>query len=86
MNAVLSAAGHAGPSPTRHTRPADLSEREVDVLRLLARGLSDKEIARALVLSTRTVHHHVEHIYDKLGISTRAAATLFAMQHELLDR
>ena len=69
---------------TRRPSPAGLSEREVEVLRLLARGLPDKQIARTLVVSPRTVHHHVEHIYDKLGVSTRAAATLFAMQHELL--
>lgn len=83
-DAVLAAAGHPTRTATRRPYPAGLSEREVEVLRLLARGLPDKQIARTLVVSPRTVHHHVEHIYDKLGVSTRAAATLFAMQHELL--
>jgi HD-GYP domain-containing protein (c-di-GMP phosphodiesterase class II) len=86
VDAVLSAAaGRSASSRPKRTHPAGLSEREIEVLRLLARGLPDKEIARALVVSARTVHHHVEHIYNKLGVSTRAAATLFAMQHELLD-
>jgi len=55
------------------------------VLRLVARGLSNREMARQLFISEGTVHHHVQHIYHKVGVSTRAAATLFAMQHDLLD-
>jgi HD-GYP domain-containing protein (c-di-GMP phosphodiesterase class II) len=82
-NAVLAAAGHRVRS-TRHTWPAGLSDREVDVLRLVARGLGNREMAERLGISDRTVHHHIQHIYQKLGISTRAAATLFAMQHNLL--
>jgi HD-GYP domain-containing protein (c-di-GMP phosphodiesterase class II) len=82
--AVLAAAGHRVRS-ARRTWPAGLSDREVEVLRLLARGLPDRQIAERLVVSTRTVHHHVEHIYDKIDVSTRAAATLFAMQHDLLN-
>ncbi len=82
-NAVLAAAGHRVRS-TRHTWPAGLSEREVAVLRLVAHGLGNREMAASLDLSERTVHHHIQHIYQKLGISTRAAATLFAMQHNLL--
>jgi len=54
------------------------------VLRLLAQGSNNRQIAVALVLSERTVHHHVEHIYNKLGVSTRAAATVFALQHQLV--
>ena len=65
-------------------RPAGLTEREVEVLRLLARGSSNVEIARELVVSRRTAEHHVQHIYTKIGVSTRAAAALFAMQHGLL--
>ncbi len=82
-NAVLAAAGHRVRT-TRHTWPAGLSEREVVVLRLVAQGLGNREMAACLDLSERTVHHHIQHIYQKLGISTRAAATLFAMQHNLL--
>jgi DNA-binding NarL/FixJ family response regulator len=56
----------------------------VEVLRLLARGLSNPQIAQALVVSPRTAEHHVQHIYAKIGVSTRAGAALFAMQHGLL--
>jgi HD-GYP domain-containing protein (c-di-GMP phosphodiesterase class II)/DNA-binding CsgD family transcriptional regulator len=82
-NAVLSAAGHRV-RPGHRTWPAGLSDREVEVLRLVARGLSNRQMAARLSLSDRTVQHHVEHIYDKIDVSTRAAATLFAMQHDLL--
>ena len=54
------------------------------VLRLLARGLSNRQIAAALTISPRTAEHHVQHIYTKIGASTRAAAALFAMEHGLL--
>ena len=54
------------------------------MLRLLARGLSNKEIAQRLVISPKTVGNHVEHIYAKIDVSTRAGAGLFAMQHGLL--
>ena len=54
------------------------------MLRLLARGLSNKEIAERLVISPKTVGNHAEHIYAKIGAPTRAAAGLFAMQHGLL--
>jgi DNA-binding NarL/FixJ family response regulator len=65
--------------------PNGLTEREVDVLKLLAQGRSRAEIATKLVLSEHTVRHHIEHIYDKLGVSTRVAAALFAVEHELID-
>ncbi|GAA1606848.1 HD domain-containing protein [Kribbella sancticallisti] len=80
--AVLEAAGQQAPGRLT-SRPAGLSEREVEVLRLLARGRSNAEIARELVVSPRTAEHHVQHIYGKIGVSTRAAAALFAMQHGL---
>ena len=73
------------PAARAATRPAGLSEREVEVLRLLARGLlRTGEIAQQLGISERTVDHHIQHIYAKIGVSTRAAATLFAMQHGLI--
>lgn len=81
--AVVEAAGQP-PSPMRSSWPAGLSDREVDVLRLLARGLSNKEIGSRLVISRRTAEHHVQHVYGKIGKSTRAAAALFAMEHDLL--
>jgi HD-GYP domain-containing protein (c-di-GMP phosphodiesterase class II) len=80
--AVLGAAGHR--VPRRREGPAGLTQREVEVLKLLARGLSNKEIAERLVISPKTVGNHVEHIYGKIDASTRAAAGLFAMRHGLL--
>jgi HD-GYP domain-containing protein (c-di-GMP phosphodiesterase class II)/DNA-binding CsgD family transcriptional regulator len=64
--------------------PAELTGREVDVLRLLARGLSKKAIAATLVIAPGTVHTHTVHIYEKLGVSTRAGVALFAMEHGLV--
>jgi HD-GYP domain-containing protein (c-di-GMP phosphodiesterase class II) len=82
VEAVLAAAGHQ--STARHSRPAGLSPREVEVLRLIARGMSSREIAGALTLSTKTVRNHTEHIYAKTGIGNRVAASLFAVEHGLL--
>jgi HD-GYP domain-containing protein (c-di-GMP phosphodiesterase class II) len=82
VEAVLGAAGHR--VPRRREGPAGLTAREMEVLRLLARGLSNKEIAERLVISPKTVANHAEHIYAKINASTRAAAGLFAMQHGLL--
>jgi DNA-binding NarL/FixJ family response regulator len=64
--------------------PAGLSDREVEVLRLVAHGLSNRQIADTLVISPRTAEHHVQHLYTKIGASTRAAAAMFAMEHGLL--
>ncbi len=82
VDAVLAAAGHR--VPRRREGPAGLTPREVEVLRLLARGLSHREIARSLVISPKTARNHVEHIYAKIDASSRAAASLFAMRHGLL--
>ena len=82
VDAVLTAAGHR--APARRTWPAGLTAREVDVLQLVARGYSNKQIATDLVVSPRTVAHHVEHIYTKLGVSSRALATFFATEHGLM--
>jgi HD-GYP domain-containing protein (c-di-GMP phosphodiesterase class II) len=81
VEAVLEAAGHA-PAPPR-PRPADLTEREVEVLVLLARGLTNKQIAERLVVSPRTIQHHVAHVYAKIDRRTRAGAAMFAMEHRL---
>lgn len=83
-NAVLAAAGHRV-RPARKELVAGLSEREVEVLRLLARGLSNREMGAHLSISKETINHHVRHIYDKIGVSTRPAATLFAVQRGLLE-
>ncbi len=82
VHAVLSEAGHRV-SQTRRTRPGGLSEREVEVLRLLARGLSNRDMAEQLFVAPDTVKHHIQHIYDKIGLSTRAGATLFAVENGL---
>lgn len=85
VDAVLEAAGHAADArPRRH--PAGLTDREVEVLRLIARGRSNRQVAAELVISAKTVGAHIEHIYAKAGVSTRAGAALFAMEHELLGR
>ncbi|HVL06990.1 MAG TPA: HD domain-containing phosphohydrolase [Acidimicrobiales bacterium] len=82
VEAVLSVAGHR--PRRRREGPAGLTAREIEVLRLAARGLSNKEIAARLVISPKTVGNHVEHIYSKIGVTSRAGAGLFAMQHGLL--
>jgi HD-GYP domain-containing protein (c-di-GMP phosphodiesterase class II) len=81
---VLAAAGHRAAS-ARRVRVAGLSEREIEVLRLIARGATVKQAAAALTVSRKTVDHHVESIYSKIGVSTRAGATLFAMEHGVLE-
>jgi DNA-binding NarL/FixJ family response regulator len=68
----------------RRAWPAGLTDREVEVLRLVATGASNRRIAQELVVSEKTVAHHLEHIYNKIGVSSRAAAVFFAMEHELI--
>jgi HD-GYP domain-containing protein (c-di-GMP phosphodiesterase class II)/DNA-binding CsgD family transcriptional regulator len=81
---VLAAAGRrAAPPPPRW--PADLTNREVEVLRLIARGRSNREVAQQLFIAPKTVGRHVENLYRKIGVSSRAAAALFAMEQRLLD-
>jgi HD-GYP domain-containing protein (c-di-GMP phosphodiesterase class II) len=82
VDAVLTAAGHR--VSRRRKGPAGLTPREVEVLKLLAQGLSNREIARRLTISPKTAGSHVEHIYAKIEASSRAAASLFAVQHGLL--
>jgi HD-GYP domain-containing protein (c-di-GMP phosphodiesterase class II) len=86
--AVLVAAGHGeprGPSGKRPQNPAGLTRREVDVLRLAARGHTTREIADRLYISPKTADHHIQHIYGKIGTSTRAGAALWAMQHSVVQ-
>jgi len=82
VSAVLTAAGQPQPATPR---PAGLSERECEVLALLARGLATKQIARQLGISPKTCDHHIQSLYAKAGVSTRAAATLFALEHGLVS-
>ena len=81
--AVLAAAGVAAARP-RPGYPAGLTGREVEVLRLLARGLTLKQVGAELGISAKTAGHHAEHIYTKLGVRSRAAAALFAAEHDLV--
>jgi len=69
-------------SPT--TSPGGLSARELEVLRLLATGLTDAQIAEQLVLSLHTIHAHLRTIYSKLGVTSRSAATRYAFEHQLV--
>jgi HD-GYP domain-containing protein (c-di-GMP phosphodiesterase class II) len=81
VKAVAKAAGQAVPAIER---PTGLTEREVEVVGLLARGLKTKQIARELGISPKTVDRHIQNSYRKMGVSSRAAATLFAAEHGLV--
>jgi len=86
-NAVLMAAGHGepiAPASRREQHPGGLSGREVEVLRLAAKGLTTRQIADRLYISPKTADHHIQHVYTKIGVSTRAAAALWAMQHAVV--
>lgn len=83
VEAVAHAAGHRSPGPT--LRPDGLTPREVDVLRMVARGASNKEIAAALVISEKTARNHVERTYVKIGASNRIGASMYALRHGLVD-
>lgn len=85
VRAVLEGAGH-GRQHVRQPHPAGLTDREVEVLRLVALGHSNREIAAALFVSQPTVHTHVLNIYGKIGVRSRAGASLFAMENDLLHR
>ena len=82
---VLAAAGQREARRRRGRGPPGLTDREVEVLRLIARGRSNREVAEPLVISPKTVGRHVENVYAKIGVSSRAAAAVFAMEHGLLD-
>jgi DNA-binding NarL/FixJ family response regulator len=81
---ALPARAAAAPPLQPPTAPFGLTAREVEVLRLLAQGLSDAQIAEHLVISPRTVNRHVTSLYSKLSVSSRAAATRLAHEHHLL--
>jgi DNA-binding NarL/FixJ family response regulator len=76
--AVVSAAGHRGAPPPL---PAGLTRREAEILAMVARGLSNRQIANTLVLSEKTVRNHVERTYAKIGVSNRVGASLYALHH-----
>jgi HD-GYP domain-containing protein (c-di-GMP phosphodiesterase class II) len=81
--AVLAAAGHRLRHRPREL-PAGLTERELEILLVLVRGESNQEIAQGLGISAKTVGHHIEHVYQKAGVRSRAAATVWAFEHDLV--
>jgi HD-GYP domain-containing protein (c-di-GMP phosphodiesterase class II) len=83
VDAVLNAAGHRVPQRPREL-PAGLTARELEVLLVLVRGRSNQQIAEDLGISAKTVGHHVQHVYEKAGVRSRAAATVWAFEHDLV--
>ena len=80
---VLAAAGEPS-RPARAGAAVGLTDREVEVLRIICRGGTKKQVAAVLSISPSTADHHLRHIYEKAGVQTRAGATLFAIEHDLL--
>ena len=76
--------GHRAAKRRRSPLAGGLTNREVEVLRLAAQGLTTSAIAEKLYISAKTADHHIQHVYTKIGISTRGAAALWAMQHGLV--
>jgi HD-GYP domain-containing protein (c-di-GMP phosphodiesterase class II) len=83
VGAVLAAAGHRVSRPPREL-PAGLTPRELEVLLALVRGESNQAIGDGLGITAKTAGHHVQHIYEKAGVRTRAAATVWAFEHDLV--
>jgi HD-GYP domain-containing protein (c-di-GMP phosphodiesterase class II) len=83
VDAVITSVGHRGPW-TRRTATIALTEREIDVLRLVAREHTNPSIAEALGISPKTVERHVTHIYQKTGVSSRAGAAIHALDNGLM--
>jgi DNA-binding CsgD family transcriptional regulator len=83
VEVVLRAAGHRTERPK--LRPDGLTPREIDVLRLVARGASNKEIAESLVISDKTARNHIERTYAKIGVSNRIGASMYALRHGLVN-
>jgi DNA-binding NarL/FixJ family response regulator len=80
---VLAAAGHRVSKPPREL-PSGLTPRELEVLLALVRGESNQAIGDGLGITAKTAGHHVQHIYEKAGVRTRAAATVWAFEHDLV--
>jgi HD-GYP domain-containing protein (c-di-GMP phosphodiesterase class II) len=83
VDAVLAAAGHPV-QPRPRDLPAGLTHRELEVLLVLVRGESNQEIGTHLGISAKTVGHHVQHVYEKAGVRSRAAATVWAFENDLV--
>ena len=85
VQAILAVAGHTGTPVRLRSWPSGLTDREIEVLRLISLGHSRGSVARELTISTKTAGRHIENIYGKIGVSNRAAAALFAMEHQLIQ-
>jgi HD-GYP domain-containing protein (c-di-GMP phosphodiesterase class II) len=85
VDAVVVAAGGGRPARS-HAGRAGLTERQIEVLALVANGLSNRAIAKRLTISPRTAEHHVQDVYARIGVSSRAAAAMYAMEHGLLPQ
>ena len=81
---ILQDAISAPPAKSPTTYPAGLTAREVEVLRLVAQGLTNEQVAEQLIISPRTVNTHLTAIYGKIGISSRSVATRYAIEHYLI--
>lgn len=82
--ALITGAGSASKTPRRPQKVGNLSERESEVLRLLAQGQNTPQIAHTLAISKKTVEHHLAHIYSKIGVMSRTAAVVYAVQQGLV--
>lgn len=83
VEAVMATGGSQALMPPM-SNPGGLTDREVEVLRLIARGYTNRLVGEELFISSKTVGRHVENIYSKIGVSTRAGATVYAMEHRLV--
>jgi DNA-binding CsgD family transcriptional regulator len=84
MKPISESSSSTPPTKASPTYPAGLTSREVEVLRLVAQGLTDAQVAEQLVISPRTVNTHLTSIYGKIGVSTRSAATRYAIKHNFV--
>jgi DNA-binding NarL/FixJ family response regulator len=82
---VLEVIGQSRARSGQRALPGGLTSREVEVLSLIAHGASNRDVATRLIISPKTARNHVQNVYAKIGVSTRAAATVFALQHGLID-
>jgi DNA-binding CsgD family transcriptional regulator len=85
VRAVLETAGHrVERGRARGGYPGGLTNREIEVLRLVSRGLTNKQVAQKLDMSSRSVGQHLAHAYEKIGVTTRAGAAMFAMKNGIV--
>jgi HD-GYP domain-containing protein (c-di-GMP phosphodiesterase class II)/DNA-binding CsgD family transcriptional regulator len=85
VSAILAGEGQTGKATRSDVNPGGLTDREIEVLCHVASGSSNAEVGQALHISRRTAEHHIQHIYTKIGVSTRPGAALFALRHDLLS-